>query len=177
MFYKLSILAFLLSILLIAPAYAVEGRKTPASLIKSLHEAPSIPYLSEEEKRAAFKDFESSDSVLVAKIEGVVISRMGMGVPVTRIELTGTDVYYGQEVSDGVFIYHKSPEMLQRLQSQKAIVLLKESDDRSQTLSVKQVMPADKERLNWLIEFLSTDTGADASCAEVVELACEETAI
>jgi len=151
--------------------YAAAKSQTTTALLKEWHEAPTIPYLSEEEKQDAFKQFELSDSVFVAKIEDIVVSHMGMGaaqVPVTRVNVSDSDVYYGAEMTQDTYLYQKSPKILERLNRTKVIMLVKRSDRPGKTIYVTHVYPADKHRLNWLLEFL----GGPEACGVNIEEAC-----
>lgn len=160
-------------------ANSASGEQNVQTLIRELHEAPSIPYFSDEEKMEALEDFEAADSVFVAAIEDVQVRHAGPGpgIPVAAIRFSGVDVYYGDPVADGVFNYRKAPDTVTRLGSRKAIVLLgREAGSGKKTYFVKRLLPADKYRLGWLIEFLGGEI-SDEDCAEVIETSCEETAL
>lgn len=158
---------------------AVSEERSVQSLLRELHEAPSIPYFSDDEKKEAQDAFEAADSVFVGVIEDVQVRRAGPGpgIPLVHIRFSGVDVFYGDPAQDGTYTYRKSPDTVTRLGSRKAIVLLeREGGSGKASYFVKQLLPADKYRLGWLIEFLGGDVSQE-DCAEVVETACEETVL
>ncbi|HTL47838.1 MAG TPA: hypothetical protein VL688_07220 [Verrucomicrobiae bacterium] len=147
------------------------------ALIKELHEAPAVRYVSEEEIDAMGHDFRQADALLTARIESVVLADMGPGgvpVPMTRVFLDQITVQSGDAgAAPGAkasFLYRHSPDTISAYKGQRVIAVLNHSDAKSKTLFAARIVPADKTSLQLLVDAIqSKGKKGGADCAKNVE--------
>ena len=140
----------------VSPAsFAQQSSGDPEALIREWHEAPSIPFVSEQEQENLRRDFEKADVLVTARVGSVLLTDIGFGgpaIPMTRVFFEELTLQDGKTPEGNSFLSRETPDALKVHKGQRVIAALSRKDEKSTTLFVTRLVPADKGSLQLLIE-------------------------
>lgn len=152
-----SLLIFLgvMALAWLPPAFAYKAERDTQTLIRELHEAPSVPYVSEEARASLSRDLKAADVLFTAQVTGVLLANMGIGgppVPMTRLFFEDLKLHDGELKGGKSFLARASPDSFRMEKGGRVIVALARDSKKSKTMFVTRVVSADKGSLQILLE-------------------------